>query len=70
MYNCDIMNKNVKGAFLSILGGACWGLSGSCGQYLFTQQGMDSKWLVPIRLGCAGILLFLSLVAGMKAVSG
>jgi drug/metabolite transporter (DMT)-like permease len=59
MYNCDIMNKNVKGAFLSILGGACWGLSGSCGQYLFTQQGMDSKWLVPIRLGCAGILLFL-----------
>ncbi len=52
------MNKNVKGAFLSVFGGACWGLSGSVGQYLFTQQGMDSRWLVPIRLGCAGILLF------------
>lgn len=52
------MNKNLKGAVLSVFGGVCWGLSGSCGQYLFTQQGMDSKWLVPIRLGCAGILLF------------
>jgi drug/metabolite transporter (DMT)-like permease len=54
-----VMKKNVKGAILAVLGGACWGLSGSCGQYLFTQQGMDSKWLVPIRLGCAGILIFL-----------
>lgn len=53
------MNRNIKGAILSIAGGVCWGLSGSCGQYLFTQQGMDSRWLVPIRLGCAGILLFL-----------
>jgi drug/metabolite transporter (DMT)-like permease len=52
------MNDEVKGAFLSVFGGICWGLSGSVGQYLFTQQGMDSRWLVPIRLGCAGVLLF------------
>jgi drug/metabolite transporter (DMT)-like permease len=52
------MNKNVKGALLAVIGGVCWGLSGSVGQYLFTVQGMDSRWLVPIRLGCAGILLF------------
>jgi drug/metabolite transporter (DMT)-like permease len=58
-YNCDIMNNNLKGIFLAAFGGMCWGLSGSVGQYLFTQQGMDSRWLVPIRLGCAGVLLII-----------
>jgi drug/metabolite transporter (DMT)-like permease len=46
-----------KGAFLTLFGGVCWGLSGTMGQYLFTRQGMDSRWLVPIRLGLAGILM-------------
>lgn len=53
------MKNSTKGAVLSVLGGVCWGLSGSCGQYLFTKQGMDSSWLVPIRLGCAGALLLI-----------
>lgn len=53
------MNKEVKGALLATLGGACWGISGSVGQYLFAYEGMDSKWLVPIRLGCAGILILI-----------
>lgn len=51
------MNKNLKGALLTLLGGVCWGLSGSMGQYLFDVKGMDVHWLVPIRLGAAGILL-------------
>ena len=29
-------------------GAACWGVSGCMGQYLFTREGMDSTWLVPI----------------------
>ncbi|MEE3488165.1 MAG: DMT family transporter [Bulleidia sp.] len=53
------MNRDRKGAFLTLFGGFCWGASGSMGQYLFTRQGMDSRWLVPIRLGLAGIILFL-----------
>lgn len=52
------MSKQVKGALLTLLGGMCWGLSGTMGQYLFTRQGMDSRWLVPIRLGLAGLVLF------------
>ena len=40
-------------------GGACWGISGCVGQFLFTHEGMSSLWLVPIRLGCAGILIVL-----------
>ena len=52
-------NNFALGAFLTMFGGACWGISGSVGQYLFTAEGMDSRWLVPVRLGLAGLLLFL-----------
>ena len=52
------MNKETRGALLTLAGGICWGLSGSMGQYLFQHEGMDSRWLVPIRLGLAGIILF------------
>lgn len=52
-----IMKKEVKGAVLTTLGGVCWGISGSIGQYLFTYEGMDSTWLVPIRLGLAGLII-------------
>lgn len=51
------MNRQAKGALLSTLGGICWGLSGSVGQYLFDVEGMDARYLTPIRLGGAGILL-------------
>jgi len=44
---------------LTVSGGVCWGLSGSMGQYMFSNLGMDSKWLVPIRLGFAGILMLI-----------
>lgn len=53
------MSKEAKGAFLTLFGGFCWGTSGSMGQYLFSQQGMDARWLTTIRLGLAGILLLL-----------
>lgn len=51
------MKKETKGALLTLGGGTCWGLSGSMGQFLFQHEGMDSKWLVPIRLGLAGIIM-------------
>ncbi len=51
------MSNRVKGAFLTLFGGACWGVSGCIGQYLFTWEGMDSTWLVPIRLFLAGVLM-------------
>lgn len=53
------MNQQVKGSLFATLGGICWGLSGSVGQYLFNVQGMDARYLTPIRLGGAGILLLL-----------
>ena len=51
------MSDHAKGSLLTMFGGACWGVSGCVGQYLFTSQGMDSTWLVPIRLGLAGLIL-------------
>lgn len=63
------MNQKAKGAGLTAFGGMCWGLSGSMGQYLFSVQGMDSRWLVPIRLGLAGIvLLIIGFVRGGKTI--
>lgn len=52
------MSDRVKGSLLALFGASCWGVSGSVGQYLFNVEVMDSRWLVPIRLGMAGILLF------------
>ena len=36
------MSDHAKGSLLTMFGGACWGVSGCVGQYLFTRQGMDS----------------------------
>ncbi len=49
--------NRLKGALLTLSGGICWGLSGSMGQFLFNHENMDVRWLVPVRLGIAGILL-------------
>lgn len=51
------MSDQVKGIALTLLGGICWGVSGSIGQYLFDVEGMDSRWLVPIRLVFAMMVL-------------
>ncbi len=50
-------SKSVAGIVFSLLGGIFWGLSGSCGQYLFTYHNVSSDWLVPIRMLSTGIIL-------------
>lgn len=37
--------------------GICWGVSGVFGQFLFQTRGIETTWLVPIRLTTAGIVL-------------
>lgn len=53
------MKQQAKGAVLTTAGGILWGCSGTMGQYLFTWQGMDARWLTPVRLGGAGLILLL-----------
>ncbi len=50
-------SKTAAGIILSLLGGIFWGFSGSCGQYLFTYHGVDSKWIVTVRMILTGIIL-------------
>ena len=52
------MSRQLKGALMAAGGGVCWGISGTMGQYLFTHEAMQTTWLIPIRLGRAGLILF------------
>lgn len=51
------MSKNTRGTIFTLAGGTLWGLSGVCGQYLFTNYHVDSSWLTAIRMLGAGIML-------------
>lgn len=48
-----------RGILVTIAGAACWGISGTCSQYLSSVQGMDPIWITQIRLVAAGIILLL-----------
>ncbi len=51
------MTKQKRGTLCAIIGGICWGFSGCCGQFLFSQKGLDSGWLTVVRLISAGVIL-------------
>ena len=51
------ISPEAVGVAITILGGCLWGFSGACGQYLFNQKGVTAKWMVPIRLVTAGLLM-------------
>ena len=53
--------RSVFGAFCGLMTGICWGVSGVFGQFLFETRGIETSWLVPIRLTSAGILLLIYL---------
>ena len=53
----EIKNKQIKGIACTIMGGICWGFSGTCGQYLFTYQKIEPGWLTMVRMILAGIIL-------------
>lgn len=47
----------MRGTLCIVVGGICWGFSGACGQYLFTNYGTNPAWLTAVRMICAGVLL-------------
>ena len=47
-------SKTMKGVLCTVLGGMCWGFSGSCGQFLFATYGLDARWLTTVRMLSAG----------------
>jgi len=54
------------GIVITIIGGCCWGLSGTCGQFLFEYKDVTSKWLVPVRLTTAGLVMLVYFLISEK----
>lgn len=48
-----------KGIFYSLIGGTAWGLSGTCGQYLFSYSDIAPRTVTIYRLMGSGLLLIL-----------
>lgn len=44
------------GILLTILGGVGWGFSGACAQFLFSNYGVDPRWVVCVRLLLGGLV--------------
>lgn len=53
------LSRDQAGTILLIVGCTFWGLSGTCGQYLFSNKGIESGWLVMVRTITAGAALSL-----------
>ena len=64
-------NPTFRGMFLTILGGISWGISGTCGQYLFDTYQVNSLWLTSVRLLFGGLLLtLLAIMKSPRSVGG
>lgn len=50
-------NTAVRGTLCALLGGVCWGFSGTMGQYLFSAKGLETAWVTTARMLLAGVLL-------------
>ena len=48
-----------KGFLLTALGAACWGFSGTCGQFLFMHAHISSSYLTTMRMLIAGGVLMI-----------
>lgn len=60
----------LRGVLCALSGGVCWGISGTCGQYLFSRYGVSPVWLTCVRmLGAAPLLLLLALPRCRKTLA-
>ena len=53
------MKDEWKGIALVLVAGCLWGVSGSIGQFLFEQRGLNVEWLMSVRMLVSGTLLLL-----------
>ncbi len=47
----------IKGILLAIFGAVLWGVSGTFGQFLFQNRGVNVEWMITVRMLSAGFLL-------------
>ncbi|WP_281234015.1 DMT family transporter [Flavobacterium gelatinilyticum] len=54
------MNKVIlKGFVLAIMAAIFWGISGTFGQFLFQERGVNVEWLITVRMLVSGIILLI-----------
>lgn len=51
--------KIKKGILLAITAAAFWGISGTLGQFLFQQRGVNVEWLITVRMLVSGVGLLI-----------
>ncbi|MEI6946145.1 EamA family transporter [Paraflavisolibacter sp. H34] len=56
--------QTAQGFALVIVAAVCWGLSGAFGQFLFENRGVNTEWLVTVRLLLSGLILLTVSSAG------
>ena len=59
MSTAEAAKRDRMGTVILIIGCTLWGLSGTCGQFLFSEKGIQSGWMVMVRMTVSGILLIL-----------
>lgn len=52
-------NKVLKGFLLAVGAAILWGVSGTFGQFLFQQRGVNVEWLITIRMLVTGTVLLI-----------
>lgn len=53
------VSKTTRGVILTLIGGSCWGFSGTCSKFLMEAYALDPVWLVCVRQLCASVLFFI-----------
>lgn len=53
----DSQARQLQGTLITLAGAACWGFSGCCGEFLFTEKGLSVLWVTPWRLLFSGLIL-------------
>lgn len=53
------VSKTTRGVILTLIGGSCWGFSGTCSKFLMNTYALDPVWLVCVRQLCASVLFFI-----------
>lgn len=52
------LNGNtLKGAILAVVAATLWGVSGTFGQYIFQQKGIQVEWMITVRMLVSGVIL-------------
>ena len=52
-------NATLKGFLFAIIAASLWGVSGTFGQFLFQQRGINVEWMITVRMLVSGVLLLL-----------